>query len=330
MTIPFPIAASISSASALLEELDRFRVLPRERAEAVLAAFPGGGPQPLAEYLVSRGELTSYQAERALAGQAQSLLVGPYRLLEPHHVGSFGLIFRAAAGDREFALRVLPLRSLWQAKQARPLIRALASLADVPSVVPLVEADSANGNHYLVWPLTGGELLADRIRTRGPLPLTAALDLLIKLATALATCHERKIVHGLLTPCSVCLDSQGSPLLLEVGAGMLLARNLAEDDSLFDTMSSALAVSGAFEFAAPEWVANPATLTPAVDQYALAAVGYFALTGQPPAVDSRLPPNCVPRRFEKILERMLRSDPAARYPGMLEVRTARSLPAAAK
>lgn len=317
-----PINGSLTSASALREELERHRIVDTDRLAAAMAVFPSGGALRLAEFLVSRGVLTAFQAERVLAGQARSLTVGEYRILEPHHVGTFGPVFRAINGNREFALRVLPLRSLWQAKQARELVRALSEHSDLPGCAPLTEADSSRESHYLAWPLVTGELLADRVHERGPYSITGVIELLTKLADALAACHDRGILHGLLTPQSVCIDSEGSPLLLEVGAGMLLASNLAEDDSLFDTMSSALAVAGAFDYAAPEWVANPASLKPAMDQYALGAVCVFALTGSTPTLDSRiLQSRNVPPRLVQLLQRMVEADPAERFPSMQDVRS---------
>src|SRR5207302_1171661 len=77
----------------------------------------------------------------------------------------------AAAGpDRGVAVRVFPLRSLWRARQAQQLIRGHAALPPHPSVVPLVGAGSANGFHYLAWPLVAGPTVADRVAADGPLP----------------------------------------------------------------------------------------------------------------------------------------------------------------
>ena len=54
MQMQSPIAASISSAAALAEELDRHRVLSRERLAEAIADFPGGGALSLAEFLIAR------------------------------------------------------------------------------------------------------------------------------------------------------------------------------------------------------------------------------------------------------------------------------------
>jgi serine/threonine protein kinase len=316
-----PVAATIRSAAALAEELERYRVVPANRLHDLLA-ISGPDAASFATLLVERGELTSFQVERALAGAAKTLVLGPYRVLGPHLTSTFGPIFFADKNGKAFALRMLPLRSLWQAKQARQLVRSLGSLANHPVIVPLVDADSANGFHYLAWPLVNGELLVDRVNSAGPLSVRETVVLLAHLSAALAACHARRIVQVLLTPHAIALTDE-LPRLLETGTGMLLAKNIAAEESLFDTMSTSSAIAGASDYAAPEWMADPTQPQAAGDQYSLGAVGYFALSGSPlPAV----PGSSLSTAFLKsgklrpILERLLQPDPASRFSGMDEVR----------
>ena len=177
---------------------------------------------------------------------------------------------------------MLPLRSLWKAKQAKQLARTLSAEIKHPAVAPLIDVDSAHGCHYLVWPHIEGERLSDRVGSSGSLPPGEAAALLGHLASALAACHTCGAVHGALTPHSVAFGSNELPLLLELGAGALLAQSIAEDESLFDSMSTALTSAGVLAFAAPELAVGSDDPAPAVDQYALGAVGYFAVTGLPP------------------------------------------------
>ena len=212
-----PLAANTVDAAALADELARVRVIPADRLTDLLADFPGGGPVALAEYLVGRGVLTPFQADRALAGEAKSLALGPYRVAGPHGTGSLGPLVRAekpGRGGGSFAVRLLPLRSLWQAKQAKQFVRTLAAIPAHPVLVPLADADSANGVHYLVWPLTEGRTLAEVVARHGPLAPDRVTWLLARLAEALAACHARQVVHGLLSPGAVVLgptDRRGCP-----------------------------------------------------------------------------------------------------------------------
>jgi serine/threonine protein kinase len=334
-----PPAANTVDAAALADELARFRVVDPNRLNELLGGFSGAGPLGLAEYLVARGELTAFQAERALAGEARLLALGPYRLTGRAGSGTFGPLYAARHTSKPgaFVVRVLPLRSLWKAKQAKQLARALAAGVGHPAVVPLVEVDSANGYHYLVWPQVGGEPLGARVRARGPLPAGEVAGLLGNLLSAVAACHARGAVHGALTPHAVALEPGGASFVLELGAGALLAQNVAEDESLFDSMSAAFASAEVLTYAAPELSGAEVAPGPAVDQYALGAVAYFALTGLPPYPHPTLadrirakragpPPSAaivnptVPADLAAVIERMMAPTPADRFaaPGEIE------------
>jgi serine/threonine protein kinase len=226
------------------------------------------------------------------------------------------------------------LRSLWKARQAKQLARTFACIQH-HAVIPLLDADSANGYHYLVWPETGGDSLAQRVAKSGPLPQEEVIGLLAHLADALHACHIRQIIHGALTPHAVALDVYNLPRLLELGTGAILAANLHEEESLLDTLSGGCAATSILKFAAPEFITN-ALATPASDQYALGMIGYFALTGETPfgigsAADlsrgkienqtqppSKLAGSFTPR-LARIIDRMLSVQPSDRYSGLDEV-----------
>ncbi len=280
----FPIAANTVDAAALADELARYRVVDPMRLTNLLAEFTGAGPIALADYLVRRGELTAFQAARVLAGETPLLALGPYRLTGTCGRGAFGPLFTAVhtAKPGTFVVRVFPLRSLWKAKQAKQLARTLSAKVKHPAVAPLLDVDSANGFHYLVWARVEGAILADHVTATGPLPPGEAATVLGHLAGALGACHARGATHGALTPHAVALGVGGLPHLLELGAGTLLAQSIADDESLLDSMSAAFASAAVLTFAAPELAASPDAPTAAADQYALGAIGYFALTGLAP------------------------------------------------
>ncbi|HEV3438109.1 MAG TPA: serine/threonine-protein kinase [Gemmata sp.] len=330
------LAANTVDAAALADELARFRVIEPKRLTDLLSDFSGGGAVALAEYLVHRGVLTTFQADRALAGESRAIVLGPYRLTDLAGVGAFGPVFAANRRDKpgEFRLRVFPLRSLWKAREAKQIARSLA-IAQHPAVIALLDADSANGFHYLVWPHVEGEPLTERVELSGPLAPRETIGLLAHLADALHTYHMRKIVHGALTPRSIVLDRNGLPRLLEFGAGAILAANLADEESLLDTLSGSIAATEILKFAAPEFVADPSG-TPATDQYALGAIGYFALTGEPPFATASLTDwlaakvtdrpyplsdvnSAISTDLARIIDRMLRPNSEDRFFGLDEV-----------
>ena len=332
-----PVAANIVDAAALADELARFRVVDPTRLTELLTDFHDGGPAALIEHLVRRGALTPFQAERVLAGETRLLVLGPYRLTGTRGPGTFGPLFAAVHTSKPgaFNVRVLPLRSLWKARQAKQLARALAARITHSAVPPLIDADSANGFHYLAWPDVVDARLADLVGSSGPLSTGTAAALLGHLASALAACHACGVTHGAITPYSVAVALGGRPRLLELGAGALLAQNVADDESLFDSLSAAAASAIVLTFGAPELTASD-QVSPTADQYALGAVGYFAVTGLPPYPHPTLaeqlrakragpPPSAaivnpaVPTELAACFDRMMAPDPADRFATLRDV-----------
>jgi serine/threonine protein kinase len=332
------LIANPVDAAALADELARFRIVDPGRLTDLMAEFPGGGATALAGFLVRRGALNHFQAERALAGGARWLNLGPYRLIGEANHGTFGPVYTALHRDKpgEFRLRMFPLRSLWRARQAKQIARALVSPPH-PSVVPLIDADSANGLHYLVWPHAEGTPLATRVAPGKPMPIGEVVGLLVHLTNALHACHMLRVAHGTITPQAIVLGIDGLPQLLEHGAGAILAENLAVGESLLDTLSATVAMENVLEYAAPEFVTTPGPPTAAADQYALGAVCYFALTGHapfpagtrtdqlraklngPPRPLAEANPN-VPETLAAVIDRMLRPNPSYRFAALNEAR----------
>ncbi len=335
------LVANPVDATALADELARYRVVDADQLSGLLAEFHGDGAGAFADFLVQRGAISAFQAERALAGESSQLVLGPYRLAGGAGRGTFGPLFSATHTTKPgaFTIRTMPLRSLWKARQAKQLARALAVGEAHPVVIPLIEVDSANGLHYLVWSQTDGVRLSDYVDGNGPLLANDVIAMLRHMASALAAYHTRGVVHGALTPSCVAIGTDGRPRILELGAGTLLAQNLDADESLFDSMSAAFASASVLTFAAPELAVSPLAPTPACDQYALGTVCYFALTGLSPyphpALAEQLrakrngpPPSVaivnpdVPRELAAVLDRMMAPAPGARFPSLRELEEA--------
>lgn len=330
---------TVVDAAALADELVRFRIVGAERLSELLAAFTGGGPAGLAEFLVNRQAITPFQAARALAGETNFLAPGPYRLTAVLRTGTLGPVFRATHVSKPgtFAVKLLPLRSLWQARQAKQLTRTYSRFAAHPGVVPLIDADTANGFHYLVWPATDDRPFAERLDGADLMPPVEVATILARLAEALGDCHARNLPHGAITPHAVGIAPDGAARLLDFGVGALLAQNLAAAESLFDSFTLSQAVVEMLDFSAPELLADPTQLTPAADLYSLGAVGFVALTGKRPAGEPSLTLRLlarqigdkpivrevnpdVPRELAQVVDRLLAANPAERYADAAEVR----------
>lgn len=289
--MPATARSSALDPARLLRELTTAHLLTEEQAPTILSEFQsagaGEGGGAFADFLVGAGLLTPFQAERARLGDAAKLALGPYLLLEPVGSGSLGIVYRAIRRDtrKRFAVKVLPLRSLWNVLQAKKQVAEFAALPAHPAVVPFVDIDTANGSHYLVWPFVEGETFDALVRRTGPLNPAKAADYLADVADALALCHTHNLAHGLLKPSNLMLGPDRRPRILDLGMGAILAENLADHESLLDTISTANTTRGSLECSAPETLTDPSIRTPTADAYAFGCILYYVLTGVYPFPD---------------------------------------------
>lgn len=334
------MSTDVGTCEWLVSEVTRSYLIERGQLEPLASDFvkqhPYADANALAEHLIEQRMLTRFQAERVLEGQVKSLVMGPYILLEPIGAGSMGAVFRAEGkADRlHYAVKVLPMRSLWNVRLARRQVRAFSELPPHPAVVPFVDVGTAAGTHYLVWPLVEGETLETRVQRDGPQAPAEAARIARQIADGLQLCQRHGVFHGLLKPSNVMIGPDGQVRMLDFGIGALLAEN--KDDSLMDTMSTSQASAGMLDCAAPESILDPTRRNAQGDQYSLGCVLYFALTGQVPfpegnAVDKmmahqtkdppairELNPN-VPAGLVGVVDRLMEKVPEDRYRGFPEV-----------
>jgi tetratricopeptide (TPR) repeat protein len=243
------------------------------------------------------------------------LLNGRYLLGEPLGGGGVGQVFRAydAFSDRAVAVKIFGeqvLSSEAVTSWARE-VRAAANL-EHPALVRLVELNMAQG--FVVTELHGEDdgavLLEERLRQGGDagwlIPtLSAMLD-------ALSACHRTGLVHGGLKPRNVFLV-QGGVKLLDTGAHRLSSLRATETGGL----------ASAWPYLSPELLFGaPADVDG--DLYAVAAIAWRALVGQPPfsavTADRRVAPlradvarPGVPKVWADFLEQALSSDRGQRF-----------------
>jgi serine/threonine protein kinase len=122
--------------------------------------------------------------------------------------------------------------------------------------------------HFLCLELMEGGNLADRIDRKEPLPTKQVAEWIDQVAGALAYAHRTGLVHGDLKPSAIVFDNDDHPYVTDFA----VAQRASQDRQY---------VVGTPAFMAPElWEGRPPS--PAVDQFALAALSYYMITGSRP------------------------------------------------
>ena len=180
----------------------------------------------------------------------------------------------------------------------------LAAL-DHPTIRHVYAAGEVRNIAYRTANWIDGESLTEAVR-RGPRPIPLAMSLMRDLLSALEHAHARGIIMRRIIPDALMIDISGRGVVTDLRYANWCVSYVPPD-----------AAEGA-PFMAPEIRAG-AGGEPAADVYTAAAILYYALTGQEPALDpaaivppSRLRPT-VPAAAERVLLRALRPAADARY-----------------
>ncbi len=323
--VPREISDVIARAMAR-EPADRFQSVG-EFQQALRAALGESGPQvPL------RGD----------ALVPGTVVAGTYRIHSRIAAGGYGVLYRAHHRhlDRPVALKfVMGDGATAAGQEARARFAQegrLASRIDHPNVVRVQDAGVWQDRPYLVFELVEGGTLRE---VWGTLTWSDFLSHVEQAAAGLQAIHRHGVIHRDVSPDNILIDGA-------TRRAKVTDFGIARSSTSSLTQSDLDAVLGRLGYLAPEQAQDPRRVTPATDQWALAAIVYEALTGRPPYYDFNLqsseamcvmgerlqmpepPPGAraanatVPRRVDAVLLRALSPAPGNRYGSVVEFVTA--------
>jgi tRNA A-37 threonylcarbamoyl transferase component Bud32 len=217
-----------------------------------------------------------------LLSRLQSALSDRYRLDREIGAGGMATVYLAhdIRHDRRVALKVLrpELAAVIGAERFLAEIRLTANLQH-SHILPLFDSGEADSYLFYVMPFVQGETLRDRLNREKQLPVADAVRIATEVASALDYAHRNGVVHRDIKPENILLHD-GQALVADFG--IALAASKASGARMTETGMSL----GTPHYMSPEQAMGEREITPRSDVYALGAVLYEMLTGDPPFTGS--------------------------------------------
>jgi tRNA A-37 threonylcarbamoyl transferase component Bud32 len=200
-----------------------------------------------------------------------------YRIERELGAGGMATVYLAQdlKHDRKVAIKVLrpELAAVIGAERFLSEIKTTANLQH-PHILPLHDSGQADSFLFYVMPFVEGESLRDRLTREKQLPVADAARIAAEVGEALDYAHRHGIIHRDIKPENILLHD-GRALVADFG--IALAATSAGSRMTETGMSL-----GTPHYMSPEQAMGDRVLTPRSDVYALGAMTYEMLLGEPP------------------------------------------------
>jgi eukaryotic-like serine/threonine-protein kinase len=257
--------------------------------------------------------------------------LGQYTLEQKIGSGSMGEIFRArhAMLRRPTAIKLMSDGGSEQAlRRFEKEVQLTARLTHPNTICIYDYGRTPEGRFYYAMELLDGMTLEQLVLQAGPQPAARVIHILLQICGALREAHGVGLIHRDIKPANVYLCSRGGSFDVVKVLDFGLVREFKNPTNV--TLSSVDAIAGTPLYLSPEAIVTPAQVDGRADIYALGAVGYFLLCGQPPFAGRTLAELCghhlhsapvapslrlgtpVPEDLERVVLGCLAKDAAAR------------------
>jgi serine/threonine protein kinase len=261
-------------------------------------------------------------------GRAVPERIGKYEIIKEVGRGSTGSVYLSHDPyyGRDVAIKVYNIEATDDPEKARVSRKMFLSEAHMvgmlqhPNILPIYDAGEEGGHYYVVSEFVhGARTLATYCRADNLLRIDDVVELVYKVARALAYAHGRGVIHRDIKPSNVMLTVDSDVRIIDFGIAIVADSEISRIEG----------IAGSPSYMSPEQVQS-AEITPRSDLYALGVMMYELLTGFRPFRASNLskllhqivyatPPPIhtlregVPDELERVVAMSLQKDPAKRY-----------------
>ncbi len=199
-----------------------------------------------------------------------------YQILDAIGKGGMAIVYRAIDTRTGHSVAIKVLRP--EFSQDEEFLSRFQREAEAASkvshhnIVNLLDVGMDGDSRYLVMEYVQGKTLKEVIRHKGKLPYTTAVQIGIRILSALQHTHRNGIIHRDIKPQNILVQSEGHIKVADFGiARMANSSTLTKGDS----------VMGSVHYFSPEQAAGE-NVAETSDIYSVGVVMYEMLTGQVP------------------------------------------------
>jgi CHASE1-domain containing sensor protein len=283
--------------------------------------------------IVLSGALAAASAISRLRRQIEAARkLGQYQLVRRIGKGGMGEVYRArhALLRRPTAIKLISADSVSSEALERfeREVRYTSELQNPHTIAIYDYGRTPEGVFYYAMEYLEGLSLDELARRCGPQPAARVMYLLRQVCGSLAEAHAKGVVHRDIKPANIMVCERGGMADVVKVLDFGLVKQVRHD--LDPELSTTDALLGTPKYIAPESLTDPERVGAPTDLYALAAVAYLLLVGQPvfdgktamevcgkhlndaPVAPNVARPGSTPASLERILLRCLEKDPDAR------------------
>jgi serine/threonine-protein kinase len=217
-----------------------------------------------------------------------------YERIKELGIGAMGVVYLARRRGEEGLVAVKMITPVVAPK--RQYVERFLREADIlrqldhSHIVRFLELGEHAGRLYFVMEYVPGEDAKELLKKHGPLPVQPAVRLICQALLGLEYAHAKGFVHRDVKPANLLIGGEPGRRTVKV-ADFGLARVYQASRLSGLTLQGDL--GGTIEYLAPEQIAHYRDVSPAADQYAVAATLYHLLSGRfvydlPPRVAAQL------------------------------------------
>jgi serine/threonine protein kinase len=269
------------------------------------------------------------------------VLAGKYRVEKVLGVGGMGVVVAAThlQLDERVAIKFLIKEALASGEAVARFAREARAAVKIKSehVARVIDVGTLEtGAPYMVMEYLEGGDLSQVLASRGPLPVDEAVEYVLQASEAIAQAHALGIVHRDLKPANLFLirrpDGSNAIKVLDFGISKVMGGKAASSDN---AMTRTRAVMGSPLYMSPEQMASTRDVDGRTDLWALGAILYELVAGQPPFNAETMPQLCAlilngptpslratrpqtPPALDAVLQRCLEKDPKRRHANIAE------------